>query len=145
MSVITLATATALGAGTTTQAAPAAPPQHFEEIFGAIVLLNVTVAAVGAGDTLDVYLQHSIDDGANFDDFVHFTQVLGNGGAKKIRASWLIYGGAPTVPLGPYLDGTLAVGVNQGPVGSTWRTKIIVVGGTAAFTFTVTMEGFGEL
>ena len=144
MSAIVLATGAAAGAGTTVTSAPATPAQHFEEIVGAVFLLNVTAAAVGAGDTLDVYVQHSIDDGANFDDFVHFTQVLGNGGAKKIRAQWLLYGGAPPVQLGPYLDGTMAAGVNQGPVGSTWRTKVIIAGGTASFSFTLSVEGLDE-
>lgn len=144
MSAIVLASGTALGAGTTVQAAPTTPPQHFEQIVAATFLLNVTVAATGAGDTLDVYVQHSIDDGTNFDDFIHFTQVLGNGGAKKLRAQWLMYGGSPTVPLGPYLDATMAAGVNQGPIGGFWRTKLVVVGGTAAFTFTLSCAEFEE-
>lgn len=144
MSSILLATGTGLTVGTTTQSAPSSPPQHFEEIVAAVFLLNVTAVAAGAGDTLDVFVQHSIDDGTNFDDFIHFTQVLGNGGVKKLRAQWLLYGGAPTVPLGPYLDGSMAAGVNQGPIGSTWRTKIVVVGGTAAFTFTLAVEELDE-
>lgn len=144
MSAILLVSGAAQGAGTVLTPAPATPPQHFEEIVGAVFLLSVTAAAVGAGDTMNVYVQHSIDDGVNFDDFVSFTQILGNGGTKKIRASWLLYGGSPTVSLGPYLDGALAAGVNQGPVGSTWRTKVVIVGGTAAFTYTLTVQGLDE-
>jgi hypothetical protein len=140
MSAITLATAAGLAAGTTTYAAPATPAQHFEQLVGAVFFLNVTAAGVGAGDTLDVYVQHSLDDGVNYDDFVHFTQALGNGGAKKFKAVWLLYGGTPTVALGPLLDGTMAAGVNQGPVGPMWRTKVIAVGGTAAFTFTLSVS-----
>jgi hypothetical protein len=144
MAVILLASGTAQGAGTVITPAPATPAQHFEIVVGAVFVLNVTAAAAGAGDTLNVYVQHSIDDGVLFDDFVSFTQVLGNGGVKKFRASWLMYGGSPTVPLGPLLDGTLAAGVNQGPVGGTWRTKTVVVGGTAAFTYTLSVAGFDE-
>lgn len=144
MSVIILASGVTAAAGTVVTPAPSVPSQHFEMIVAASFLLNVTAAGVGAGDTLDVYVQSSIDDGATFDDFVHFTQVLGNGGVKKLRAQWLMYGGTPTVPLGPYLDGTLAAGVNQGPIGSTWRAKVIIVGGTAAFSYTLSVEEFDE-
>ena len=44
--------------------------------------LDVTAAATEAGDTLDVFVQTSVD-GVNWIDIVHFTQVLGNGGAKR--------------------------------------------------------------
>ena len=56
MSQIVLATGAALGAGTTTQSPPS--QHHFETIIAGVFLLNVTAAAVGAGDTLDVYVQH---------------------------------------------------------------------------------------
>lgn len=45
--------------------------------------LNVTAAATDSGDTLDVYIQTTLDGGATWVDIYHFTQVLGNGGAKK--------------------------------------------------------------
>lgn len=44
--------------------------------------LDVTAAATDSGDTLDVYVQTTID-GTNWVDIYHFTQVLGNGGAKR--------------------------------------------------------------
>lgn len=121
-------------------ALPAA--SHFEAIEGGILVLDVTSAGSVAGDTLDVYVQHSWDDGTSFDDFVHFTQVLGNGGAKKFLAYWLIYGGSPTTPLKAPQDGALAVGVQQGPVGNIWRVKWTIVngGGTHAFTFSVGVQ-----
>jgi hypothetical protein len=144
MSAIVLASAAALPAGTTTYAAPATPPLHLETIVGASFLFNVTAAAVGAGDTLDLYVQSSIDDGTTWDDFVHFTQVLGNGGLKKLRAQWLLYGGAPSTPMGPYNDAALAAGVAQGPIGPTWRTKAVVVGGTAAFSWTLSVQQLDE-
>lgn len=145
MSQIILDTRSALGAGTVTALAPATPQQHFEEIVAALFVLNVTAAAVGAGDTLDVYVQSSIDDGTIWDDFIHFTQVLGNGGLKKFKAAWSLYGGAPTVTMGQLQDGALAAGsVNQGPIGNTWRTKTVVAGGTAAFSYTLSVEQFDE-
>ena len=44
--------------------------------------LDVTAAATDAGDLLDVFVQTTID-GTNYVDIAHFTQVLGNGGAKR--------------------------------------------------------------
>lgn len=98
--------------------------------------LNVTAAATAAGDTLDVYLQSSVD-GTTWDDFVHFTQVLGNGGAKRFIAQWNSRI-APTAALHAATDGSLAAGVAQGPVGSTLRAKWVVVSASApSFTFSI--------
>ena len=47
----------------------------------ATVFLDVTVAATDAADTLDVYVEYSPDGGTVWDNLVHFTQALGNGGA----------------------------------------------------------------
>lgn len=52
-----------------------------------IVQLDVTAAATEAGDTLDVYVDTSIDGGTKWVNIIHFTQVLGNGGAKTFMAS----------------------------------------------------------
>lgn len=53
------------------------------------VTLDVTAAATDATDTLDVYIDTSFDGGASFINIGHFTQVLGNGGAKKFVMSFL--------------------------------------------------------
>lgn len=45
--------------------------------------LYVTAAATDAGDTLDVMIDTSFDDGLTWVNIGHFTQVLGNGGAKR--------------------------------------------------------------
>ncbi len=50
------------------------------------VVLDVTAAAHEVGDTLDVYVDISPDGGTTWINAVHFTQVLGNGGAKKFVA-----------------------------------------------------------
>ena len=104
--------------------------------------LNVTAAATDVGDTLDVYIQHSTDGGSTFDDFIHFTQVLGNGGAKRIVAHWVGIL-TPTTALHAAQDAAMAAGVSQGPIGETLRVKWVVVdAGTAnvSFTFGVTMS-----
>jgi hypothetical protein len=46
-------------------------------------ILDVTAAATAADDTLDVYIDFSPDGGLTWINAIHFTQVLGNGGAKK--------------------------------------------------------------
>lgn len=122
-----------------TQAVTIPAPNLYDS---AVFLLDVTVAATDVGDTLDVYLQHS-PDGTTWDDFAHFTQVLGNGGAKKFLASWAHWVTAESELKAP-ADGALAAGVLQGPVSSTWRVKWVVVDAgadDASFTFSVTMSG----
>lgn len=54
----------------------------------ALATLDVTAAATDAGDTLDVYLDTSFDNGLTFVNIGHFTQVLGNGGAKRFIMSF---------------------------------------------------------
>lgn len=105
------------------------------------LLLDVTAAGTLVGDTLDVYVQTSPDGGTTWDDFVHFTQVLGNGGAKKFTAAWS-RDIAPTTPMGPLNDAALAAGVNQGPVSRSARVKWVIVngGGTHSFTFSLSGE-----
>lgn len=113
---------------------------NFERIAGGIFLLNVSSAAAVVGDTLDVYVQSSIDGGTTWDDFIHFTQVLGNGGAKKFVATWRRDGVSPTSALHAAQDAALSAGVNQGQVGPTWRVKWVVGGSSPSFNFTLTLE-----
>ena len=48
--------------------------------FGQVeLLLIITDAATDGDDTLDVFVDSSPDDGVTWVNFVHFTQVLGNG------------------------------------------------------------------
>lgn len=63
-------------------------------------ILDVTAAATEAADTLDVYIDFS-PDGESWVNAVHFTQVLGNGGAKKELAKINSNTGlaTPTAPL----------------------------------------------
>ena len=104
-------------------------------------LLNVTAAGTAAGDTLTVYVQASADGGTTWDDFISFTPILGNGGAKKELFRWqgMI---APTTANAAPADAALATGIKQGPHGSVWRVKWVVVNNTTpTFTFTVTASG----
>ncbi len=46
-----------------------------------VVMLDVTGAATGSNDTLDVYIDMSPDSGTTWFNVGHFTRVLGDGGA----------------------------------------------------------------
>ncbi len=102
------------------------------------MLLSVTAAATAAGDTLNVFVQASNDGGTTWNDVIAFTQVLGNGGAKKFEAE-VNLNVAPTVAMGAPTDATLAAGsINQGPHGTLWRPKWTVVNNTSpSFTFSI--------
>jgi len=115
------------------------PTALADDIVAGIFQLDVTAAATDVGDTLDVYIQHSLD-GTNYDDFIKFTQVLGNGGAKTFLARWNSIGAAPESELGAPQDAAMSAGVLQQPIGRTLRVKwVIVDAGTddASFTFSV--------
>jgi hypothetical protein len=103
-------------------------------VVSAVFELSITAAAAAAGDTLNVYVQHSVDGGATWDDFVSFTQALGNGGPQRFIAQWT-RDVVPNNPLHAGSDGALAAGVNQGAIGSDWRAKWVIAGSTPSFTF----------
>jgi hypothetical protein len=52
------------------------------------VQLIVSAAGTDAADTLDVYVDTSFDGGTTYVNLGHFTQVLGNGGAKTFIMSF---------------------------------------------------------
>lgn len=102
------------------------------------LLLNVTAAATAAGDLLDVFVDSSPDGGTTWVNIVHFTQVLGNGGAKKFVA---IVDEGVTDEFDATSD--LAAGATPRPfIGDRLRVRHTVVDAgadaNAVFTFTVT-------
>ena len=106
----------------------------------ALVALKVTAAAAGATDKLDVYVQKDVGKPGDpqWTDFIHFTQVLGNGGAIIQVAELVNDGTNPTAPMHAIQNQALAVGVNHGPWSDDWRIAWTVTdGGTASFTFEV--------
>lgn len=108
----------------------------FENIKAARMLLTVSALGVAVTDTFDLYIQHSIDGGTTYDDFIHFTQVLGNGGAVKKQAQW-VRDVTPTTAMRAPGTASLSAGVSQGPVGATWRADAHVgtSAGTPSFTW----------
>lgn len=101
--------------------------------------LNVTAAATAAGDTLDVYVQTTID-GTNWIDIVHFTQVLGDGGAKRYLSKV-----SASLALTEFEVGTaLGAAAVRHLVGDQYRVRWAITDATtddASFTFSVTATG----
>jgi|TARA_R110002012_G_scaffold298406_1_gene496784 hypothetical protein len=127
-------TETANGTAAVSTKAPA-------ELDVATFLLSVTAAATESGDKLNVYVQSSADGGTTYDDFIHFTEVLGNGGAVK-HIAIVNFRVTPTSALHVPQDAALSAGVNQGPVANDWRVKWVVTDAStdnASFTFSISM------
>jgi len=103
---------------------------------GLVFELDVTAAATESGDLLDVYIQTTID-GTNYVDVSHFTQVLGDGGAKRYYSKITADGALTEFENGSALG---AAGIRN-ILGDKWRCRWTVVdAGTdnASFTFSVT-------
>lgn len=106
-------------------------------------LLSLTNAAAAAGDTLDVYVDYSLDNTTYYNG-VHFTQILGNG------ADTLAYFTVcdPTAGLAADVNVTADAAVNTtrpalfGP----WvRGRYVLVdGGAHGQTFTFSLTGYAE-
>lgn len=98
--------------------------------------LDVTLAATEAGDTLDVFVQTTID-GTNWIDVVHFTQAVGNGGAKRHIAKI-----SKMEPQAMFENGTaLAAGSVRHILGEQYRVRWTIADvttvGNVSFTFSV--------
>lgn len=96
--------------------------------------LDVTAAAETSDDTLDVYLQTTID-GVNWIDIYHFTQVLGDGGPVRYYGK-LIWDAALT----EFENAdTFDPGASRPVIGDRYRPRWVVVNTDApSFTFGIT-------
>lgn len=101
------------------------------------IVLAVTAAATAVGDTLDVYIDTSPDGGTTWINIGHFTQVLGNGGAKSF-----------VMALGPDNPGASAVtattsdasagATRQYGINDRLRSRSVIVSSSApSFTYSV--------
>lgn len=98
------------------------------------VVLDVTAAATDADDTLDVTVQAFV--GGQWVDIVHFTQVVGNGGAKRHFAK--VCGPEPQAMFEN--ASALAAGSVRHLLSDSYRVKWTIVdptGSNASFTFSV--------
>ena len=77
--IVTLRTSAAQAAAGTVTGDAVTFDQKWSELVAQLV---VSAAATDADDTLDVYIDTSFDAGTTWINLGHFTQVLGNGGAK---------------------------------------------------------------
>ena len=100
------------------------------------ILLNVTSAATLVGDTLDVYIDSSPDGGTTWFNVGHFTQVLGNGGAKKFVMA-LNPANAGTTAVIDVTSDAVAGATRQYGISDRLRSRSVVVG-TGSFTYAVT-------
>lgn len=95
---------------------------------------DLTAAATEVGDLLDLFVQTKI--GAFWVDVVHFTQMLGNGGAKRYVAK--VTGALATAE---FENGTaLGAAAVRNLIGDQWRVRFVVTDAGAAnasFTFSV--------
>ena len=78
--IVSLRASAAITSATTENGTASKLDTKYSEL---VVILNVTAAATEVDDTLDVYVDTSFDGGSTWVNIGHFTQVLGNGGAKK--------------------------------------------------------------
>ena len=103
----------------------------------AVVVLNITAAATEVDDTLDVYFDTSYDGGVTWVNLAHFTQALGNGGAKEYASN--INGDNPAAEIAVVADA--AAGTTRAlKIGDNirYRSTVVDAGGAAAsFTFGV--------
>ena len=98
-------------------------------------VLNISSAAAASGDKLDVYVQ-TLLDGTNWADVARFTQVLGNGGAKRYFKKL-----TRAAAMSEFENASaLGAAAQRDLFGSRWRVKYVVTdAGSAAslFSFTV--------
>ncbi len=105
-----------------------------KETSAVICVLDVTAAATAVGDLLDVHIESQID-GTNWVDICSFTQVLGDGGAKRHVAKI-----AKEVAQAMFTDTTLSAGSVRNLLGENIRVVYEVTNAGAAdasFTFSV--------
>lgn len=113
----------------TGQSAAAKLPYEFKAV---TFELDLTAAATVVGDTLDVTIQTKVDQ-SNWIDACHFTQAVGNGGAKRYLAT-LTTGINQTM----YEVGTaLTAGSVRNVWGDEWRVSWVIAGTSPSFTFSV--------
>lgn len=104
-----------------------------------VFLMAVTAAATDAADTLDVYVDWSID-GVTYYNGGHFTQCLGNGGAKSY---YMVFD--PSAPGTAVIDATSDAAnstVRPSLFGAYVRARWVMVDADADGNFTWSCVGY---
>lgn len=106
-----------------------------------VALLDVTAAATDSGDTLDVYIDTSFDGGTTWVNIGHFTQVLGNGGAKKYMMSFKAnpIAASNSIPVGTDQSAGAALQIG---FGSKLRARYVQVDANSNGGFTFSVKAF---
>lgn len=135
------ASAAQAGAGTVTGVAGAGIVKFDKPWRELVVQVNVTAAATDVGDTLDVYIDTSYDGGSTWVNIMHFTQVLGNGGAKRYVMACK---GAPVASSNAVLASSDQSAGNalQFPLGDRIRYRGVTVDADANASFTYSVTAF---
>jgi len=131
--IATLQSASAIGADANGTALKYDKP--FSE---ALIMLDVTVAASTAADTLNVFIDVSPDGGTTWINVGHFTEVVGDGGAvKHIMALNADNPGATAVF--DVIADAAAGATRQIGISDRMRARSVIVddSASAAFTFDV--------
>lgn len=116
--------------------------KKIQEIYEQLnVMLDVTAAGTDVGDTLDVYIDTSFDGGTSFINIGHYTQVLGNGGAKKFLLSFKAAPIAATNVL-DFSGNQNAGNTTQIGFGDRLRYRAVMVDADADGSFTFSIKAF---
>lgn len=105
-------------------------------------LLSLTDAQDAAGDTLDVYVDYSLDN-VTYYNAVHFTQILGNG--ANVLAFFTVCD--PTAGLTADVNVTTDAAVNTtrpALFGPYVRGRYVLVDGGGAHSFTFSLTGYAQ-
>jgi len=107
------------------------------DCMGFIFLLDVTAASTDSGDLLDVEIYTRLDTGVVSStawEICHFTQCLGNGGAKQYIDKILV-----NTTVATYEYAALVAGSKKDIIGSDIQCKYTITDGDAdgGFTFAV--------
>lgn len=120
-------------AGTVTATGIGSQVDEMGEWLSLAFQLEVTATLTDATDTLDVFVQTTVD-GTNWIDVVHFTQIAGDGGAKRYLAK-IVTGNTQAA----FENATaLAASAVRNLSGNSYRVRWdIVSGNLPSFTFSV--------
>jgi hypothetical protein len=104
--------------------------------------LTVSGKSIGAGDTVDVYIQTLLPDGSAADDVVHFTQITNAAMGNGTYVARITQDNAGFVDRAS-TDGTLAANGKRDYFCDNLRVKVVVAGVTGGETITLQLDAIG--
>ena len=135
--IVTLRASAEIATATTQNGTAVKLQRKYSEL---VAVLDATAVATDADDTLNVYIDTSFDGGTSWVNIGHFTEILGNGGAKKFIMSFKAnpIAASNSVPFGS--DQSAAAALQIG-FGDRIRYRAVTVdptGANIAITYSVT-------